>query len=148
MEKQKLESVSGNDIVNALLSFLFVIIVNLFIMPIKLWIRSVKALSEIKEKGLMNYASETNFPVLFWVRLIFDSLIFFAWPIILLFALIRFFQSFGLFSYGFNMWLMVGLAPLVVAYLLPVFIAIIKELFNLSLIQVMKIEKIEENTRK
>ena len=148
MEEKKVDSLEGKQIGEAALAFLFLVIVNLFIMPINLWIRSVKKLSEIRQQGLMNYAGKTEFPVLFWVRLVFDAVIFFVAPLVLLFGLIQFFRGFGLLEWGFKMWLMEAVFPLVAAYLFPVFVSIMKELFNLTLVQVMKIEKIEENTRK
>lgn len=148
MESKKVDSLEGKQIGEAFLAFLFLIIVNLFIMPVNLWIRSVKKLAEIQEQGLMNYAGKTEFPVLFWVRLVFEAVIFFVYPLILIFGLIQFFRGFSLLSYGVYPWLIASVLPLVATYLFPVLVSIMKELFNLTLVQVMKLEKIEENTRK
>lgn len=148
MEKQKLEKLQGQDFVSALWAFLYVIIINIFIMPINLWIRSVKNLSVAAKEGFMNASEKTEFPVLLWVKVIFEAVIFFFWPFILIWGLYHFFSGFRYMDLSFSFFFIAAILPLFFSYIYPIFISIIKELFNLALVQVMKLEKIEENTKK
>ncbi len=118
-------------------------------MPINLWIKSVKKLAEIKKEGLMSYSQKTEFPVLFWIRLLFDVVVFLT-PLVVIYAFIKVIGTivdYGVYA-NFKFWFFVVFLPLLGAYFSPVIVSIVKEFFNLALVQVMKIEKIEENTRK
>lgn len=146
---KKVEPLNTKELADAGLALLFLVLANLFMMPINLWIKSVKKLAEIKKEGLMSYSQKTEFPVLFWIRLLFDAIVFLA-PLVVIYALIKVIGTivdYGVYA-NLKYWLSVVFLPLLIAYFFPVIVSAIKELFNLSLAMVMKIEKIEENTRK
>jgi len=142
--------VSKENIINALVSALFLIFVNLFVMPFNIWVGAVKRLSKLREAGLSSQMQKTEFVVFNWLKLLFDSLIFLVYfiaPLVFVIGMIASLSN----SYAVNNWglaVLGNISSLVLFYFFPLFLSLIKEILAIALVQVMKIEQIEENTRK
>jgi len=149
-KKHSTAKVSKENIINALVSALFLIFINLFVMPYNIWVGAAKRLSTLRELGLSSQMQKTEFVVFNWLKLLFDSLIFLVYviaPLIFIIGIIVSLSDPYMRSAG-GFFVLRNIVFLVMSYFLPLFLSLIKELLSIALVQVMKIEQIEENTRK
>lgn len=142
--------VTGKHIGNAVVSSLFLVILNVFVMPFNIWLGATERLNNLRESGIISEMRKTELIVLSWLKLLFDSIIFLVYilaPIIIIIQIIialssPFMRETGGAVFG------IILSSLVGIYFSPIILSFIKEIISIALIQVTKIEKIEENTRK
>ncbi len=133
-----------DDLIQALKASLFLVIVNVFIMPYNVWIGAVQRLSELQKTGIVAELRKTELAVLNWLKLVFDSAIFFTYvlaPIVIIVEMAQVTRS------GGRIFTMI-LGTLITIYFLPLLLSLVKELITLALVQVRKLEQIEENTQK
>lgn len=115
-------SFSGNELLNATISFLVVGIVYFpFVLPWMLWKKSVRVLSSLhQDLGILKTISESRNSFFAWLQYFLDALVFFSYiggPVLIIVwtsnhGLQGFIKSFLLF------------------YFLPIFFHIIKEIFS------------------
>jgi len=147
-----------SSIGSALAAALFLIFINVFIMPYNIWVSAVGRLSELKKSGIIAEMRKTELIIFSWLKLLFDSLIVLVVPLLIIAGIIgriigSFLNhgsagSFGEFGGGVASGPLSGLVWFIMIYFSPVFLSLFKEIISIALIQVMKIERIEENTRK
>lgn len=141
--------VTGKQIGNAIVSSLFLVILNIFIMPFNIWLGATERLSNLRESGIISEMRKTELIVLSWLKLLFDSIIFLVYilaPILIIIEIVialssPYMPSFGIMVFGI-------LSSLVTIYFSTIILSFIKEIISIVLIQVTKTERIEENTRK
>ncbi len=109
----------------SLFRVLELVIIQPFTLPVKIYLSSLKNLSNAKsEEGEATQLSN-EFPIYVWLVSIFDAIIFFAYPIgifIAIRSLSSYLGSFGLF-----------MAILLATYFSPLYLSLIKEFAQLSL---------------
>ena len=113
-KKHSTAKVSKENIINALVSALFLIFINLFVMPYNIWVGAAKRLSTLRESGLSSQMQKTEFVVFNWLKLLFDSLIFLVYVIAPLLFVI------GVAS---GYWVRAIISSLVMLYFLPLFLS-------------------------
>ena len=110
----------------ALLRVLELLIITPFTLPLKIYINTLKNLSNAKsEHGEINQLSN-EFPLYVWLISLFDALIFLAYPIGILWA---FFKGFGGYFGGFG--LFSGI--LIATYFTPLYFSLIREFAQIAL---------------
>ena len=114
----------------------FILIVQIFIMPIRVLRSAVPSvLSEGSER------ESKDFVMLVWLKDIFDAVIVLAYPIGMILLIIATLDV----GYNETEFFLVGL---IVLYFAPLYLGIVKELVSLAIIQVLRIEQIARNTKK
>jgi len=120
--------------IDAIIKSLWVLFIQVFLMPIKAVNSSINSILSSTES-----AEKSEFVILLWIKNIFEAKIVLAWPIGVV-TLIYLLLTQGLV---FSL-----LSVLAWSYFSPVIIGLIKELLSLTIINVLKLEEISRNTNK
>ena len=126
----------------ALQASLFLVFINLFLIPFNIWRGSMERLSALKGSGILEELRSTELMVFNWFKYLFDSLIFLSYLLVPISVIV---VANAIHSRYMGA---VIVGTIVYTYFSPILLSFIKELISLALIQTLKIEKIEENTRK
>ncbi len=127
--------------VRALVNVLFIIFVyGLFILPWTIWLGAMNRIGAKSDENFMDKVKSTEFMVFYYFKLLFDAIIFLAYIIGPIVAIISAFSDYG---GGFSAFLL----GIIGAYLSPLWLSLIKEVITLALVQVLKIEEIADNTK-
>ncbi len=128
----------GPKLGKAIVAF-FAAIFSVFVLPWNIWTKSMLSLAEKKEGGFLKNLQKSELPLLnFWKTLI-EAIIFISWFLGVLVAIYMLISGGGVTGF---------LAALVGAYMVPLYLAIFREMLHAFLVRFEKIVKIEENTRK
>ncbi len=137
-----------DDLLQALKASLFLVIVNVFIMPYNVWMAAVQRLSELQKTGIVAELRKTELAVLNWLKLVFDSAIFFTYVLAPIVIIVEMAQAPRYVTRSGGRIFTMILGTLITIYFLPLLLSLVKELITLALVQVRKLEQIEENTQK
>jgi len=145
-----------NIIGGAIAVALFLIFINIFIMPYNILMSTVRRLNELKKSGIIAEMRKTELIIFSWLKLLFDSLIVLVVPLLIIVGIIgRIIGSFSNHGSAGSFGELGGgsvcgpLSDLVYHDIFfSSFFLLFKEIISIAVIQVMKIERIEKNTMK
>ncbi len=120
---------------------LYLVFINIFLMPLNIWHGAMERLSVLKSKGILEELRSTELMVFNWFKYLFDSLIFLSYLMLPITIIVVANTVSSRYITG------AIITSIFYTYFLPLLFSFIKELITLALIQTLKIEKIEKNTR-
>mgnify|MGYP006191580069 FL=1 len=116
-------------------SFL-ILIVQVFVMPLKVLKASVRSITSASQDG-----EETDFVMLMWIKNLYEALIVLCYPLGLLGIVITYSDM----RYGAEEFLF---GSVIMLYFIPIALGLVKELIAVTVINVVKLEEIARNTKK
>ncbi|MBT6013246.1 MAG: hypothetical protein HOG85_00335 [Flavobacteriales bacterium] len=126
----------GNNFGSAIGKSFFILIIQVFVMPIKVLKASVRSISSASQDG-----EETDFVILLWIKNLYEALIVLCYPLGLLGIVITALDM----RHGAGQFF---IGSVIMLYFIPIALGLFKELIAVTVINVVKLEEIARNTKK